>query len=324
MHFVALFQSSQNCDGVFNARLADIHLLESSFKGRIFFNILAVLIKSGCTNHTQLTTGQHRFDHVASVHGAFSTTSADDGMQLIYERNHFAGSIGNFLQHGLQAFFKFTAILCSCEQARDIKRNQPLVLQSLRHITFGDSTCETFNNCGLTDTGLTDQHWVVLSTATQHLNYSANLVVTANNWINLSIARSLREILAILLERLKILFGILCRDPMTSADITHCLHEFFTANTQATIHREQQVFNRKVVVLEIFLVLLSVLKNIAEFTIHTRLIAAVRFRQLGNFLVSRVAHHERGLAQLGKHCWHDGVVLANNGCHEVIRGKFWV
>ena len=121
VNFVALFESSQNRNRVLNTWFADVHLLESSLKGRIFFNILAIFIKSGCTNHAQFTTSQHRFNHVAGVHGTFGTTSTDDGVQLINERDHFTGGIGDFFEYCFEAFFEFAAIFCTSHQACNIK-----------------------------------------------------------------------------------------------------------------------------------------------------------------------------------------------------------
>ena len=121
VNFVALFESSQNRNRVLNTWFADVHLLESSLKGRIFFNILAIFIKSGCTNHAQFTTSQHRFNHVAGVHGTFGTTSTHNGVELVNESNHFTSGIGDFFQHGLEAFFELAAIFCTSHQACNIK-----------------------------------------------------------------------------------------------------------------------------------------------------------------------------------------------------------
>ena len=80
VNFVTLFEATQNSDGVFNTWLADIHLLESTFKGRIFFDVLTIFIKSSCANHAQLTSGQHGLNHVAGVHGTFSATCTHNGV----------------------------------------------------------------------------------------------------------------------------------------------------------------------------------------------------------------------------------------------------
>ena len=68
MHLVALFEASQNSDGVLLARLIHQHLLEASLQRGIFFYILAILVQSGGADTMQLTASQGGFEHIACVH----------------------------------------------------------------------------------------------------------------------------------------------------------------------------------------------------------------------------------------------------------------
>ena len=67
MHFVALFQSAQNRDRVFHARLINEHGLKPAFEGGVFLDVLAVFIERSCADRTQLAPGQHRFEHVRCI-----------------------------------------------------------------------------------------------------------------------------------------------------------------------------------------------------------------------------------------------------------------
>ena len=87
VHFIALFQTTQDRDGVFFARLVDQYFLEATLKRSILFNVLAVLVKGGCTDTVQLAPRQRRLEHVARVHGALAFTGTDHDVQLVNEQD---------------------------------------------------------------------------------------------------------------------------------------------------------------------------------------------------------------------------------------------
>ena len=55
MHFIALFQTPQNGNGVLQARLIYLYFLKASLQCRVFFNVLPLLIESSRANAVQLT-----------------------------------------------------------------------------------------------------------------------------------------------------------------------------------------------------------------------------------------------------------------------------
>ena len=67
---VALLQAPQDGDGVLDGGLAHVDRLETPLQGRIFLDVLAVLVQRRGPDHAQLAPGQHGLDHVAGVHGA--------------------------------------------------------------------------------------------------------------------------------------------------------------------------------------------------------------------------------------------------------------
>jgi hypothetical protein len=58
--------------------------------------------------------------------------------------------------------------------------------QHFRHIVLDDATGQTFGNRGLAYTGITHQQRVVLGAAAQNLDGALNLMLTANQRINLA------------------------------------------------------------------------------------------------------------------------------------------
>ena len=62
-----------------------------------------------------------------------------------------------------------------------------LVLQTFRHVAADDPLGQAFDDGRLADTGLADQHGVVLGAARQHLDDAADLLVAADHRIELAL-----------------------------------------------------------------------------------------------------------------------------------------
>ncbi len=62
---------------------------------------------------------------------------------------------------------------------------------------------------GLADAGLADEHRVVLGAPRQHLDDAPDLVVAADDRIELALAGEVHEVAAVLLERSEGVLGVL-------------------------------------------------------------------------------------------------------------------
>ena len=89
-----------------------------------------------------------------------------------------------------------------------------LFFKPFGHVLIDDAPGEPFDDGGLADAGLADEHRIVLGAARQHLNDAADLFVAADDRIELAAARELGEVAAVLLERLVFRFGILIGDAL--------------------------------------------------------------------------------------------------------------
>ena len=138
-------------------------------------------------------------------------------MQLVDEGDDLASRVGDLLQHSLQPFFELAAVLRPGEHAADVERDQPLVLQAFWHVAVGDAPRKPLDDCRLADARFTNQHRVVLRAATEHLDDAANLVVAADDRIDLAVACALREVLPVLLQRGEVLLRVLAGDAMCAA-----------------------------------------------------------------------------------------------------------
>jgi hypothetical protein len=200
---VALLEPAQDADRVLHARLADQHLLEPALQRGVLLDVLAVLVQRGRADHPQLAAGQHRLDHVARVHRALARgTGADDRVQLVDERDHFTGRVGDLLEHGLQPLLELAAELRARDHRPEVQCHDALAAQRLRHVTGDHALGEALDDRGLADAGLADQHRVVLGAPGQHLHDPADLRVAADHRVQLALAGAGRQVDAVLLQRL--------------------------------------------------------------------------------------------------------------------------
>ena len=83
-----------------------------------------------------------------------------------------------------------------------------LLLQALRHFAVDDALREALDDRGLADARLADQHGVVLRAPLQHLDGAADLLVAADDRIELALLGALGEIDGVLLQRLAAVLGV--------------------------------------------------------------------------------------------------------------------
>ena len=223
--FIALLQAAQNRDRVLDGGLADRHGLEAALEGRVLFDVFAVFVERSCADGTQLAASQRGLQHVRGVHRAFGGAGADEGVQLVDEQNDLPFGFGDFLQHGLQPVLEFAAIFRARHQGGQIQRDDPLGLQNLGHVAGHNSPRQPFDDGGLADAGLADEHGIVFRAARENLHHAANLLVAADHRIELPAAGKLGEVARVLLDRAIGRFGILRGDAMAAANRCHGLQD---------------------------------------------------------------------------------------------------
>ena len=232
MDFVLFLQATQNCDGVFDRRLAYQHRLETTLKSSILFDVLAVFVERGGTDSMKLATGQSRLQHIARIHGAVARgASTYDGVQLVDEQDDLPVGLLHFAQHSLQAVFEFTTILSTGKHGGKIERNKLTIFQAGRNVARNNSLGQTFDNCRLAYAGLTNKHRVVLRTTGKNLNRTTNLLGATDYWVKLAVACLLGKVLAILLQHLELGFRLRVSYAGIAAKILISRLDCFTCNT---------------------------------------------------------------------------------------------
>ena len=110
-------------DRVFDARLADVDRLEAAFQGRVFLDVLAILVERRRADAAQFAAGQGRLEQVRGIGRPFGRARADDGVQFVDEQDHLAVGFLHFAQHGLQALFELAAELRAGDERAHVERD---------------------------------------------------------------------------------------------------------------------------------------------------------------------------------------------------------
>src|SRR5689334_6512998 len=162
VRLVALLETTQDRDRVLHARLTDVHRLEATLERRVLLDVLAILVERGRADHAQLAAGEHRLEHVASVHRAFGLPRPDERVHLVDEDDVLALALRDLLEHGLEALLELAAELGAGEESTQVQGNESLVLEALGHVAADDTLREPLDDRGLADAGLPDAHRIVL------------------------------------------------------------------------------------------------------------------------------------------------------------------
>ena len=94
-----------------------------------------------------------------------------------------------------------------------------LSASSVGHVALDDAAGQPLGDGGLADAGLADQHRVVLGAADQHLDDPADLLVPADDRVELALAGERGQVAPVLLQRLVGRLGVLRGDALRPADL---------------------------------------------------------------------------------------------------------
>ena len=210
MLFVFRAKTLEDEDGLVDGGGLHLDRLEPAFKSRVFLDVFSIFIERRRADALHLAAAQRGFDDVGGIHGPFGRTRPDDGVQLVDEQNDVLGA-ADFIHHCLDPLFELAAILGACDHERKVEGDDTLVAKQFGHIAAGNFLCQTFDDRGLADARLSQQHRIVLGAAAENLNHSLDLVLAANDRVHLALAGNLGQVPAEGLERGRLDFAFLLR-----------------------------------------------------------------------------------------------------------------
>ena len=257
---VALLQAAQDGDGILHGGFGHHNRLKAALQRGVLFDILTVLVQRGRADAVQLAPGQHGLEQVARVHGALGLTGAHDGVQLVDKEDDAAFRFFDFVQNGLQALLELAPVLGTGYQTAHVQREDGFIFQTGGHVALDDTLCQTLGDGGFAHAGLADEHRVVFALAGQDADDIADLVIAADDRIQLVGAGALHQIGAVFFQRVVGLLRIVRGDPLVAAHLGQSLQQAFFGHAvglqqrlQRTVgglhQRQQQMLHRDIFVL---------------------------------------------------------------------------
>ena len=108
----------------------------------------------------------------------------------------------DLLEDGLEALLELAAVLGAGDERAQVERDDALVLERLGHVAAHDALGQALHDGGLADAGLADQDGVVLRPRGEDLDDPADLLVAADDRVELAGPRLGRQVAAVLLQGL--------------------------------------------------------------------------------------------------------------------------
>ena len=192
---VAILDAEQDLDRLALAGRIDLDRLEAALERAILLDVLPVLGRRRRADAADLAARQRRLEDVGRVERPFGRPGAHQRVQLVDEHDDVR-VVGQLLHDRLEALFELTAILRAGDDERDVEREDALVGEEVRHVAVDDLLRQPFDDGRLADARLADEHRVVLGAAAEHLLHALELVLAADQRIELVLHRRLGQVAA--------------------------------------------------------------------------------------------------------------------------------
>ena len=187
---------------VVHGRLRHQDGLEPPGERRVLLDVLAVLVERGRADDMQLAAGKRGLDHVGGVDAALGAGAGPDNrVYFVNEDHELVAVLADLVDDPAQALFEVAAIAGAGDHAGELELDDALAGQRLRDLLVDDALGDALHDGCLADSGLADQHRVVLAAAGQHLDGLLDLAVPADNGVNPAFPRHRGQVTAELVQR---------------------------------------------------------------------------------------------------------------------------
>jgi hypothetical protein len=129
-------------------------------------------------------------------------------VQLVDEEDDVLGA-AHLVHHRLDALLELAAVLGAGDHHREVQHHEALVLEDLRHLAVDDVLRQALDDGRLADARLAQQHGVVLAAAAEDLDDALDLVLAADDRVEVVLAGQLGEVAAEGVERRGLALGAL-------------------------------------------------------------------------------------------------------------------
>ena len=196
---VVVGDTLQNLERVLHVRLVDRDRLETTLKRGILFDVLAILGERRRADDLDLAAGKRGLQDIGGIHAALGVTRTDDVMHFVDDKDDVA-HLADLLDEALHAALELAAELRARDERGQVKKIDLLASELERHVTRDDALGEALGNGRLADARLANQAGVVLLAAVQNLDDALDLLLAADDRVELAVACALGEVDAVGVE----------------------------------------------------------------------------------------------------------------------------
>src|SRR5690625_5642952 len=181
VNLISVLDAAQYRYRVLYRRLFHEHHLESPLQCFVLLKVLAILVKRGGADGTELTACEGGLEDIGRIHSAFGRPGTDERVNLIDEQDDLAVRLADLLDDCFPSIFELTSIFCAGNQRAHIECNDGFVLQTLRNVTLYDPRGEPLSDRRLADARLAHETRIVLGTPGQDLKHTPNLLIASDH-----------------------------------------------------------------------------------------------------------------------------------------------
>ena len=135
--------------------------------------------------HCSSPRRERRLEDVRGVDRAFGGARPDERVQLVDEQDGVVG-VAQLLDDLLEPLLELAAVLRAGDERPDVEGQDALVEQRLGDVAGDDPMGQALGDGGLADAGLADERRVVLGPARQDLDDPVDLLLAADDRVELA------------------------------------------------------------------------------------------------------------------------------------------
>jgi hypothetical protein len=150
----------------------------------------------GGTDALEFASGERRFHDVAGVDSTFCGSGTHEGVKFIDEENHLAVRSSDFFHDLFHSLFEFSSVLGSGYECCQIESNDASIFEQVGDVARDDSEGQAFGDGGFTDSGFSDEAWVVFGASAKDLHHALDFVLSSDHGVELALASEFGEVSA--------------------------------------------------------------------------------------------------------------------------------
>ena len=185
---VARTQSFQYAHGVVDRRFGNVNLLEAAHQRLLAGNVAVVFVVGGGADEAYLAAFEIRLEHVGGIERSVAArASSSNHIVYLVDVEYGVTLSGESFHHLLDTLLEVAAELCTSYHRSHVHHVNARLLEAVRHVATGNTSCQSVYQRCLADTSLAHVQRIVLVLTTQHLYGTFQFSLASDERIVLSV-----------------------------------------------------------------------------------------------------------------------------------------